>query len=317
MSSRRPASVARARVLAGGTIVSRVLGFVSAAVLAGTALFTHECGARDTFTIANQLPNNIYAHHRWRAVLSASRWCRRSSKRGSAHLDGGEKRSSIAVVTLGIVSFLLTTIVATLLAAPLLVHLYAASTDGRQSRGISRREGIELATAFAYWCLPQIFFYALYSLLGEVLNARRVFGPFTWAPVLNNVVSIAGLRRLHLACSAAADREPDASDWTAGDDRPARRQTPPLGVAAQARHPVRCSGAAAGLRVIARTSAGAASASTASVGWRLSGPSLMILITQLAGIVQSRRELSIAIRRKAHRRPCLQNAWLLFMLPHS
>ena len=50
-----------------------------------------------------------------------------------------------------------------------------------------------LATAFAYWCLPQLFFYGLYSLLGEVLNARSAFGPFMWAPVLNNIVAIAGL----------------------------------------------------------------------------------------------------------------------------
>ena len=49
-----------------------------------------------------------------------------------------------------------------------------------------------LATAFAYWCLPQILFYGLYALVGESLNARRVFGPFTWAPIVNNLVSIAG-----------------------------------------------------------------------------------------------------------------------------
>ena len=46
---------------------------------------------------------------------------------------------------------------------------------------------------FAYWSLPQIFFLGLYTLLGEVLNARKSFGPFTWAPVVNNVVAIAML----------------------------------------------------------------------------------------------------------------------------
>ena len=34
-------------------------------------------------------------------------------------------------------------------------------------------EILPLAIAFACWCLPQIFFYGLYTLLGEVLNARR------------------------------------------------------------------------------------------------------------------------------------------------
>ena len=54
------------------------------------------------------------------------------------------------------------------------------------SRGSIDAEGVALATAFAYWCLPQVFFYALYALTGEVLNARGVFGPYAWAPVANS-----------------------------------------------------------------------------------------------------------------------------------
>ena len=51
----------------------------------------------------------------------------------------------------------------------------------------------ELATAFAWLLLPQIFFYGLGALLGAILNTRGVFGPFAWAPVLNNVVVLAVL----------------------------------------------------------------------------------------------------------------------------
>ena len=46
-----------------------------------------------------------------------------------------------------------------------------------------------LATAFAYWCLPQLCFYCLYTLLGQVLNAHSRFGAFMWAPALANVVA--------------------------------------------------------------------------------------------------------------------------------
>ncbi|MFW8745618.1 lipid II flippase MurJ, partial [Mesorhizobium japonicum] len=53
--------------------------------------------------------------------------------------------------------------------------------------------GIALTLAMSYWCLPQLFFYALFALLGEVLNARGVFGPVTWVPAINNVVVIASL----------------------------------------------------------------------------------------------------------------------------
>jgi putative peptidoglycan lipid II flippase len=54
-------------------------------------------------------------------------------------------------------------------------------------------EQTALATAFALWCIPQLLFYGLYTLFGQVLNAREQFGWFMWAPVANNVVSIAGL----------------------------------------------------------------------------------------------------------------------------
>ena len=70
--------------------------------------------------------------------------------------------------------------------APVLMQLFGV-------RGAQR----ELATAFAYWSLPQIFFLGLYTLLGEVLNARKSFGPFTWAPVVNNIVAHRDAGRLH------------------------------------------------------------------------------------------------------------------------
>ena len=46
---------------------------------------------------------------------------------------------------------------------------------------------------FARFCLPQVFFYGMYVLVGQVLNARGRFGPMMWAPIANNVISIAVL----------------------------------------------------------------------------------------------------------------------------
>ncbi len=45
--------------------------------------------------------------------------------------------------------------------------------------------------ALARYCLPQILFYGLFTLLGQVLNSRGRFGAMMWTPVLNNVVIIA------------------------------------------------------------------------------------------------------------------------------
>jgi putative peptidoglycan lipid II flippase len=53
-------------------------------------------------------------------------------------------------------------------------------------------EKLALAIVFAYWCLPQVFFYGLYALWSQVLNARNAFGTVMWAPAANNIVSIAG-----------------------------------------------------------------------------------------------------------------------------
>ena len=36
-------------------------------------------------------------------------------------------------------------------------------------------------------CLPQVFFYGMFVLVGQILNARGRFGPMMWAPIANNV----------------------------------------------------------------------------------------------------------------------------------
>jgi putative peptidoglycan lipid II flippase len=70
-------------------------------------------------------------------------------------------------------------------AAPLLLRLFASPDWNAAELGVG--------VAFAFWCLPQVFFYGLYTVLGQVLNARGSFGPYMWAPVVNNVVAIAGM----------------------------------------------------------------------------------------------------------------------------
>ena len=53
-------SVAKSSLLmAGGTIASRILGFIRTVVLALTIGVTTD--AADAFGVANQLPNNVYA----------------------------------------------------------------------------------------------------------------------------------------------------------------------------------------------------------------------------------------------------------------
>ncbi|MCW4385796.1 murein biosynthesis integral membrane protein MurJ [Salinibacterium sp. SYSU T00001] len=290
-------------LLASGTIVSRVLGFIKAIVLAQTIGQTGAAAA-DAFGIANQLPNNIYALIAG-GVLGAV--LVPQIVRASSNADEGAAFIN-KLVTLGIAGFVGITLIATL-AAPLLIHLYAQQAASDGGEGFSAR-GIALATAFAYWCLPQIFFYALYSLLGEVLNARGAFGPFAWAPALNNVVAIAGLVLFQLFFGGA-ETNSAVEVWTT-ERIVLLAGTATLGIATQAlvllffwrragiRYRPDFQWRGVGLARTGRTA-----------GWIFA----MILVTQLAGIVQV-NVASLAAGAGAGV-ATLQNSWLIFMLPHS
>ena len=117
--------------------------------------------------------------------------------------DGGSGYIN-KIMTLVSVALIVVTVIA-MLAAPFLISLLAMDWPPAQ---------LALATAFAYWCLPQIVFYGLYTVLGEVLNARSVFGPYTWAPVVNNIIGIAGIVVFIVMFGADGTGERTALDWT-------------------------------------------------------------------------------------------------------
>jgi len=295
-------SLGRAGVfLASGTIVSRILGFVAAIILART-LGTVGSGA-DAFALANQLPNNIYALVAG-GILTAI--LVPQIVKATSHSDGGQAFVN-KIVTLGFLIFFVIAIIATLL-APLLVMLYAQQ-GGDGARGFTP-DDIALATALAYWCLPQVLFYALYSLLSEVLNARKVYGPFTWAPVVNNIILITGL-----LVFAGVFWQVDTSDalaWTPG-------MVTLLGVSATA-------GVAGQAFVLFLFWKRAGLQYRPDFQWRGVGLGQtgrqaswlfgMILITQLAGIVQS-NVASLATADGEAGLAILRFSWLIFMLPHS
>lgn len=184
-----------ATLMAGGTAVSRLLGFLRAMVLAVAIGGTGQ--AADAFSVANKLPNVLYmllAGGVLNAVLVPQVVRAYKRNAGQEYVD---RLLTFGFALLAGASVLLT------LAAPLLVRLYADPCSDAQ---------VALATTFAYWCIPQLFFYGAYALLGQVLNARGSFGPYMWAPVVNNLVSIAGFG-LFIALSGQVKA---AEDWTAG-----------------------------------------------------------------------------------------------------
>ena len=295
-------SVARSSVImASGTIVSRILGFARAVLIAAAIGVTTD--AADAFGVANQLPNNVYAIIVG-GVLNAVLVPQLVRARSQA--DGG-KGYVDRFVTLAITVFFAVTVIFTM-AAPLLVQLYTSGWSEDQ---------LALATAFAYWCLPQLFFYGLYSILGEVLNSRSEFGPFMWAPVLNNVVSIAGLVAFILIFGADPAGERAVSLWEA-DRISLLAGSATLGVAAQALILFvswKKIGLALNLNFHFRGFGLRPALKAAS--WSLA----MVLVTQIGGLVQT----AVASTAVAGREAGLEVAsvaaaaiaWLIFMLPHS
>jgi putative peptidoglycan lipid II flippase len=190
-------------------------------------------------------------------------------------------------------------------AAPLLVRAFADFTDART---------LELATAFAFICLPQMFFYGLYTVLGQVLNARAQFGAYMWAPALANVVMIGGL----LVLLTGFPTQVGPSGWT-----PTMvwilGGTTTLGIVAQALVlvlPLR----RGGFRftpVWGFRGTGLGSASRVAL-WTFAA----LAVSQLGFVVTSRvltraTELLDRSHQIGAGKATYSNAFLLFMLPHS
>ncbi|MEV4267010.1 murein biosynthesis integral membrane protein MurJ [Kribbella sp. NPDC049584] len=171
-----------AAVMAAGTVLSRLLGFVRIALLAaaiGTAL------RGDIFTAANTIPNSLYillAGGVFNTVLVPQ--LVRAIKN---HDDGGQDFTN-RVLTFGFVVLAVVTVGCVLL-APAIAELYLPKELHDPSRVTEKANMV----MFVRLCLPQIFFYGAFVLVGQVLNARRRFGPMMWAPIANNIVACASI----------------------------------------------------------------------------------------------------------------------------
>ncbi len=184
-------------VMASGTLVSRVLGLIRTSQLGYVVGVTGL--SADAFSIANTLPNNInllVAGGILQSVLVPQ--IVKAATQGRAGEEYVDRLVTLSLVLMGAL-----TVVATA-AAPALVWVMSENSDPAARK---------LAVAFAFLCLPQIFFYGLYTLLGNILNARGRFAAYMWAPVLANVVAIGGLVAFRMA---GYEREAPPGHWSPG-----------------------------------------------------------------------------------------------------
>ncbi|MEU5690605.1 murein biosynthesis integral membrane protein MurJ [Actinosynnema sp. NPDC020468] len=161
--------------MAIATVVSRATGLGSKLLLVtliGTGVLN------DSYQVATTLPTMINELLLGGVLTSvAIPLLVRAEKEDG---DGGESYAQW-MITMGVSLLLVGTVVA-VAAANLLTGVFISNSSAKANP--------ELVTTFAYLVLPGVVFYGLSALLGAVLNARHVFGPPAWAPVLNNIVVV-------------------------------------------------------------------------------------------------------------------------------
>lgn len=168
-----PSALRSGALMAAGSLVSRATGFVRASVVAAAL------GAgfvADGYAVGNSVPTIVYMLLLGGALNAV--FVPELVKVAKEHEDGGVAYTD-RLLTLCALALTALTAVA-VLAAPLIVDTYTDYTGAQR----------EMTVAFARACLPQILFLGLFTLLGQVLNARGRFGAMMWTPVLNNVVVV-------------------------------------------------------------------------------------------------------------------------------
>lgn len=186
--------------IALASLCSRVLGFVRLTLLISAVGGTSSAVGGQVFEVANSAPTYLYgliAGGVLGAVLIPTIVkARRSGSEGVALL---ERMLTGCLLGAAVVTVALT------FAAPLVVSLYA-------SRWSESWSG--LATQMAYWCLPQVFFYVVFAVGAQLLNASEKYGPAAWAPGAANLVAVLGIAAFMVVYPEAAEKP--VAEWTSG-----------------------------------------------------------------------------------------------------
>ncbi|GGQ62865.1 murein biosynthesis integral membrane protein MurJ [Streptomyces flaveolus] len=166
-------------VMAAGTMVSRLTGFIRSALIV-SALGVGLLG--DTFQVAYQLPTMIYILTVGGGLNSV--FVPQLVRAMKDDEDGGEAFANRLLTLVMVALGALTAI--TVFAAPLLIRALSNPVASNPAAN-------EVGITFVRYFLPSIFFMGLHVVMGQILNARGRFGAMMWTPVLNNIVIIVTL----------------------------------------------------------------------------------------------------------------------------
>jgi putative peptidoglycan lipid II flippase len=179
----REALTRHTAVMSVGTALSRLTGFLRLTAMA-YALGIVETRITDSYNIANTTPNIVY-ELALGGILSSVfvpvfvEWLQTRGREEA--WDVARRVLTVAVVLLSALA------VVAVLFAPWIIRLYTFGIADAAERAATR----DLATFFLRWFMPQILFYGIGAVAIGLLNAHRRFAAPMFAPVLNNVVTVA------------------------------------------------------------------------------------------------------------------------------
>lgn len=289
-------------IMASGTAASRITGQIRTILLAA-ALGTTGLAA-NAYQAGSMIPQLIYtlvSGGIFNAVLVPQ--IVRTLEKNNAE----ERLNKLITFAIGL---LLAVTILMAAATPVLTMLYAGGSQEMQT----------LTCAFTLWCMPQIFFYGLYTVLGQVLAAKGRFAMYAWSSVAANIISCLGFG-VFIFIFGKANREP-LSFWN-GNTLLLTAGFWTLGVAAQALvlfWPLMKSGIhyrpSFGIRDIGLRSMGPVAA------WSMG----IVVVTQI--VVMITTHITTSVPFVAEQRLGLdqfevagnatyQNAYTMFLLPYS
>ncbi|WP_158249011.1 lipid II flippase MurJ [Mycobacterium sp. ENV421] len=196
---RRSVSTGRTSLFASaGTLGATVIGFgrnLALAAAIGTSLVA------DSYNIANQVPNQVFLLLGGGAIFfvfvpQLIRNARDSPERGD---DFGSFLLFAGAVFGVLVTVLL------LVFSPLAIRLMGGASWGEPQATLGLR--------LSLWCIPQVFFYTLFAIASQLMNARGRFNAVAWLPIVNSLTVILACVPIIVVGTVQANSPASMSDW--------------------------------------------------------------------------------------------------------
>jgi putative peptidoglycan lipid II flippase len=155
----------------------------------------------DSYNIANQVPNQIFlllggGTIAFVLVPQLMRHARTSAQRSDEY-------GSFLLFAGAVIGIVLTIVLLAL--SPFIIRLMGGSSWSQAQS--------ELGFQLSLWCIPQVFFYAMYSVVSQLMNARGRFSAVAWAPGANSVLIILACIPIVTVGAVSADSPKSLRTW--------------------------------------------------------------------------------------------------------